>query len=54
MNAWAVRTVLRRVVMFVTAVWGKILSREDYLDTEKVAELDVYLARQDEPPTAPG
>jgi ketosteroid isomerase-like protein len=38
-----------RVVLFMKAAWGKIVSQEDYLDTEKVAKFDEYLAKLEEP-----
>jgi hypothetical protein len=33
-----------RVMLLVRAVWGKVVSQEDFLDTEKVAAFDRYLS----------
>jgi ketosteroid isomerase-like protein len=33
-----------RAVLFLKAAWGKIVSQEDYIDTEKVSAFDEYLA----------
>lgn len=33
-----------RVMFLVRAVWGKVVSQEDFLDTEKVATFDRYLS----------
>jgi ketosteroid isomerase-like protein len=33
-----------RVMFLVRAVWGKVVYQEDFLDTEKVAAFDRYLA----------
>jgi uncharacterized protein (TIGR02246 family) len=34
-----------RAMFLVRARWGKVLSQEDFLDTQKVAAFDEYLAR---------
>jgi ketosteroid isomerase-like protein len=41
-----------RAVLFLKAVWGKIVSQEDYIDTEKVSAFDEYLAAHVEPDVA--
>jgi ketosteroid isomerase-like protein len=40
-----------RAVLFGKIAWGKITYQEDYVDTQKVAEFDEYLAAH-EPPGA--
>ena len=34
-----------RVMFLVRAAWGKVVYQEDFLDTQKVAAFDEYLAR---------
>jgi ketosteroid isomerase-like protein len=41
-----------RAVLFLKAAWGKIVSQEDYIDTEKVSRFDEYLAAHGEPRVA--
>jgi ketosteroid isomerase-like protein len=36
-----------RVALVGHARWGKIIDQEDYLDTQKVADFDVYLAERE-------
>jgi len=34
-----------RVMFLVRAVWGKVVYREDFLDTQRVTTFDAYLSR---------
>ena len=38
-----------RAVLFGKIAWGKIAYQEDYVDTQKVAEFDEYLAAHETP-----
>jgi ketosteroid isomerase-like protein len=41
-----------RAVLFMKTAWGKIVSQEDYIDTEKVSAFDEYLAADGAPGVA--
>jgi hypothetical protein len=42
-----------RAVLFVNTAWGMIRAQEDYLDTERIADLDAISERSSALPTRP-